>query len=233
MPKKKTSPLPESRRTLRPLVAVALVAAVAGAAWYAYGVWRDLSGSESIYEPRGDFDASGFTTVRSYITPWSGSATLEEVRDAFDRAGYRAVERIDRELANPRLSLFDRIDAMFNKALLLNYEGEPQKAYDVLGEIRSLVESDVVYAEKFLYTVIYLQAVTALRRGETENCIMCRGESSCILPISPAAVHTIPEGSRLAIEHFTEYLGQFPDDLEVAMVVEHRAYDARRAPGAG
>ncbi|HLJ11765.1 MAG TPA: CRTAC1 family protein, partial [Planctomycetaceae bacterium] len=56
---------------------------------------------------------------------------------------------------------------------------------------------------------------TALRQGENENCIMCRGESSCILPISPAAVHTNPDGSRLAIRHFTEYLEQFPDDLEV------------------
>ena len=54
-----------------------------------------------------------------------------------------------------------------------------------------------------------------MRRGENENCIECRGESSCILPISPAAVHTNPTGSRLAIQHFTEYLRQFPDDLEV------------------
>ncbi len=57
--------------------------------------------------------------------------------------------------------------------------------------------------------------MTALRRGETDNCVMCRGESSCILPIAPAAVHTNPTGSRLAIRHFTEYLEQFPDDLEV------------------
>ena len=64
-------------------------------------------------------------------------------------------------------------------------------------------------------TLIYLQGVTALRRGENDNCIMCRGESSCILPISPAAVHTNPTGSRLAIKHFTEYLDRFPDDLEV------------------
>ena len=42
---------------------------------------------------------------------------------------------------------------------------------------------------------------------------MCRGESSCILPIAPAAVHTNPAGSRLAIRHFTEYLEQFPSDL--------------------
>ena len=44
---------------------------------------------------------------------------------------------------------------------------------------------------------------------------MCRGESSCIIPISSAAVHTNPEGSRLAIHHFMEYLNRFPDDLEV------------------
>src|SRR5262249_47606372 len=41
------------------------------------------------------------------------------------------------------------------------------------------------------------------------------GECSCIIPIAPAAVHTNPLGSRLAIKHFTEYLRQFPDDLEV------------------
>src|SRR6202043_2483421 len=43
----------------------------------------------------------------------------------------------------------------------------------------------------------------------------CRGESSCIIPIAPAALHSYPAGSRLAIKHFTEYLTQFPDDLEV------------------
>ena len=44
---------------------------------------------------------------------------------------------------------------------------------------------------------------------------MCRGESSCILPIPAAAVHTNPAGSRLAIGHFLEYLDKFPDDLDV------------------
>jgi hypothetical protein len=44
---------------------------------------------------------------------------------------------------------------------------------------------------------------------------MCRGESSCIIPIAPSAVHTRPAGSRLAIKHFTEYLDWFPDDLAV------------------
>ena len=41
------------------------------------------------------------------------------------------------------------------------------------------------------------------------------GREACIIPISPAAVHSNPTGSRLAITHFTEYLARFPDDLEV------------------
>src|SRR5207249_3781717 len=67
----------------------------------------------------------------------------------------------------------------------------------------------------WLFTIIYFQGVTALRLGENENCIQCRGESSCILPIVPAAIHLNPQGSRLASKHFTEYLEQFPDDLGV------------------
>src|SRR5437879_5330280 len=43
----------------------------------------------------------------------------------------------------------------------------------------------------------------------------CRGESSCILPLAPSAIHGNTLGSRLAIKHFTEYLRQFPDDLGV------------------
>src|SRR5262249_37150103 len=101
------------------------------------------------------------------------------------------------------------------KAILFNYEGEPARAYKVLEETQSWVEGSEARARQGLYTIIYFLGVTALRRGETDNCVMCRGESSCILPIAPAAVHTNPTGSRLAIRHFTQYLAQFPDDLEV------------------
>ena len=104
---------------------------------------------------------------------------------------------------------------MFVKAAFLNCEGEAEKAYQVLEELRSIVASEDKFAVHAMGNVIFFQGVTALRRGENDNCIMCRGESSCILPISPAAVHTNPTGSRLAIKHFTEYLEQYPDDLEV------------------
>ena len=109
----------------------------------------------------------------------------------------------------------NRYRLMLIKATFLNSEGEAEKAYQVLEQLRSIVASEDRFAASALGNLIYFQGVTALRRGENDNCIMCRGESSCILPISPAAVHTNPTGSRLAIKHFTEYLDQFPDDLEV------------------
>ena len=85
----------------------------------------------------------------------------------------------------------------------------------MLADLRSFIGRDQRLAGPVLASVIYCQGVSALRRGENENCIMCRGESSCIVPISSAAVHTNPTGSRLAIKHFTEYLSQFPDDLGI------------------
>ncbi len=51
-----------------------------------------------------------------------------------------------------------------------------------------------------------------MRRGEDENCIECRGEGSCIFPIARSAKHVNPAGARLAVKHFTEYLGRHPDD---------------------
>ncbi len=63
--------------------------------------------------------------------------------------------------------------------------------------------------------LVALRGVAALRRGEVDNCILCLGPSSCLLPIAPEAVHKRPDGSREAIGHFTEYLKIVPADLRV------------------
>ena len=60
-----------------------------------------------------------------------------------------------------------------------------------------------------------LLGVAALRRGETDNCVACCTEASCIFPLAPAAVHRQTAGSREAIRHFTAYLEQRPEDLGV------------------
>ena len=160
-------------------------------------------------------DVTGFGGPTGTVEPWGPEATLQEISRKSQGAGRRAMAECDRSLADPHLSAESRIALMLNKVVLLNSQGDADKGYKVLEELRSTIEADQELAPLKLGTVIYFQGTTALRRGETDNCIMCRGESSCILPIAPAAVHTNPAGSRLAIKHFSEYLAEYPDDIEV------------------
>ncbi len=170
-----------------------------------------------IYDPRNPIDSSGLGVIAPLIPPWPPNSSLETIAAAWRGAGQRILADLDafRDQRKGSLTLDLQRQNLLNKAGILNYDGEPEKAYAVFGEARTLVESDADLTRKWLYTFIFLQGVTALRWGETDNCVLCRGESSCILPINSAAVHTKTTGSRLAIKHFTEYLDQFPTDLEV------------------
>lgn len=167
------------------------------------------------YEPRTKFDASGFFLIAGNVNPWPPDASLQEISRAWNHPGRRMLEDIDRVLAQPGLSRHGKIEPWLTKAMCLNFEGETESAYETLAELRSTLAKEPVLAQRWMYSVIYFQGVTALRRGENDNCVMCRGETSCILPISLEAVHKDPTGSRLAISHFSEYLDRFPDDLEV------------------
>jgi FG-GAP-like repeat/ASPIC and UnbV len=167
------------------------------------------------YRPfRVQLDSSGYSTINLLITPWKSDASLEEIRERWQDAGRHGIELIDRQLADPKRTRDGEIAVLYLKAAFFNCEGKPEAAYKVLEQLRSIVEGDDKLAQSAMGTVIYQQGVTALRRAENDNCIECRGESSCIFPIATAAVHTNSAGSRLAIRHFTEYLDQFPHDLE-------------------
>jgi hypothetical protein len=167
------------------------------------------------YRERKPVDSGGFMAVLPMLDRWPTGATLETVRDSFRDAGHRSITKIDHAIAGPNLNDNQKLVLNFMRAALFNYEGEPAAAYDVMTKLRASFDGNDALAQEWLFSVINFQGVTALRIGENDNCIMCRGESSCIIPIAPAAVHMKPAGSRLAIKHFREYLGQFPDDLGV------------------
>ena len=82
-----------------------------------------------------------------------------------------------------------------------------------LAQARHLADAEPSQFEQIRPTVLFLQGVAALRRGETENCVDCQCRTSCILPIQPEAVHQKPDGSREAVGFFTEYLQTNPDDI--------------------
>ncbi len=168
-----------------------------------------------VYLPRRQVDTGGFASIMGRLKRWSASATLEEIAESWRDEPARNLKRIDRELADPGKTDIEKLQLRLERATFLNFKGDPRASYDALVQTRAWLETTDRPAEVGLYSLIFFQGVSALRRGETDNCVMCRGESSCILPIAPAAVHTQPDGSRLAIAHFTEYLTKFPDDLAV------------------
>ena len=171
------------------------------------------------YKPRKNFDSSGSDSLNRGLKPWKDPTSLDAIREASLNLGHRNIVQADAFLAGRLLldaKVFqDKFQAHIFKATMFMYEGEPKKAYEVLQEARKQVESSPQLAKEWLYSVIFFQGVAGLREGENDNCLQCRGEGACIFPIRPTAVHTNPTGSRLAIQHFTEYLEQFPDDLGV------------------
>ena len=52
-----------------------------------------------------------------------------------------------------------------------------------------------------------------MRLGEQENCVAHHGIDSCLMPIRGSGLHTLPRGSRGAIEEFSRLLEEKPDDL--------------------
>ncbi len=172
---------------------------------------------EQPFMPRGRIDTSGLEPVAASVPPWNPRASLETIAELWKHPGFKALATLDGYLEKQKATgdITSVVRCLILRAMLLNSEREPGRAYQELEQARSLIEHDEKVARELRYTLVYFQGVCAMRRGENENCIMCRGESSCILPIAPSAVHTNPSGSRTAIRHFTEYLEQFPDDLEV------------------
>ncbi len=172
-------------------------------------------GSRAGYFPKQTQDTSGFFQMIAFVKPWPHNASLEQVGQAFQGIARQVIDEIDAKLAAGQLSPADQVKSRLVRVLMFNHDGHPDQAYAALLDLRSRIEAEDELARKWLYTIIHLQGVVSMRRGENDNCIMCRGESSCIIPIAPAAVYTIPDGSRQAIVHFTEYIEQFPDELEV------------------
>jgi hypothetical protein len=195
---------------------IVVLALIAGAIYY----WNSTTPPPAPpqprvqYEPRKPIDPGGFSQIIQFIPPWPGDAPLEQVRAAW-KDPLRHTRKIDELLSRPDIGDDLKVPISVDKAACFNYEGRPIQAYEVLAELRARVEAEPRLARLWLFTIIYTQGVTALRRGEDENCILCRGESSCIIPINKAAIHTHSLGSQQAITHFSEYLAEFPDDLEV------------------
>lgn len=92
--------------------------------------------------------------------------------------------------------------------------GNSQKAIDIFRNVLKFTEPlEIPGKEQTLLEVKRLLALSALRLGEQENCILNHTSASCIIPIAKEGQHQKPEGSALAFDLYREILTAKPDDL--------------------
>ncbi|MGH2570923.1 MAG: FG-GAP repeat domain-containing protein, partial [bacterium] len=75
-----------------------------------------------------------------------------------------------------------------------------EQAVALADQVRGSVRPGAIHETK------YRLGVACIRFGETENCCQRGSPESCILPIQAGGQHDREEGSRRAIQHFTELL---------------------------
>lgn len=170
---------------------------------------------QSAFQRHETVDTSGFGLASTSIRPWRPDASLETVARAWKNVTPDQLRQLETALRQHSPDDVERVPLLTIKAISLNYAGKPEAAYKALCESRKLLEQHPDVAAAKLYTTIYYQGITALRMGETENCVRCRGASACIIPFDRAATHRKQRGSRLAVQHFLEYLKEFPDEMDV------------------
>jgi hypothetical protein len=165
----------------------------------------------------GWFDDSGMAIATDFEEPVTDPASLVQVGAARKGRGMRGIARFEQELARlgtPRSEPDATRAARYRLWIggLHMFDGRFEEAARSFEAARDFHPGR---PEQFGVNIEALLGVAALRRGESDNCITCCTEASCIFPLGPAAVHQKTEGSRQAIRHFTTYLEKCPEDLGV------------------
>jgi hypothetical protein len=167
--------------------------------------------------PRFPLDDSGYFQTFSlvYRPAVKDPLSLEDLGQAYHHAGYRGAAQLEEKLRGGGLSPPEVMNALVQSGCFYLYEGDFHRAAETFEKARALAERDPENFNRILSTLMFLQGMAALRMGETENCVECACESSCVFPIRPSAVHQKREGSTRAVGFFTEYLRRHPDDIGV------------------
>ncbi len=147
-----------------------------------------------------------------FVSRIKDPSSLTDIRDCYKGTGFHGIKQLEENLARRTISPADQMSVRVDMAKLFMFEGEFARAAAILSEVRATVGADPHFAD-WVAPLAFLQGLTALRLGETENCVACPCTSSCIFPLQPEAVHRKREGSTNAVRYFSEYLHYCPDDL--------------------
>lgn len=109
--------------------------------------------------------------------------------------------------------------------------GNSQKAIEIFQNVLEYVAPLEINGK--LQTILEIKkliAISALRMGEQENCILNHTSASCVIPIAKSGQHTKPEGSVLAMEIYQEILREAPEDLTSKYLINIAAMTLGKFP---
>jgi tetratricopeptide (TPR) repeat protein len=171
-----------------------------------------------IYLDKTELADAGIGLANRYTGEIRDPNSLDDLRAALSKRGTESLAELEADLAvfekSGRPQNLEVARLYFQIGLMRTYEGRLDEAVESIEKSASIGRTSGMPAT-VLANLNAILGVMAFRRGEVDNCIGCVGPSSCILPISPAAVHKKPSGSRQAVKIFTEYLETAPGDLRV------------------
>ena len=127
---------------------------------------------------------------------------------SLDRANYY------REGLKQNLDIRNELKVRVGLADELLRSGESKSAAEELEKLLSLTkEKGIILAPFFIKQIRELLAISYLRSGEQENCLLNHNHESCIFPIRAAGIHQLKSGSTAAITQLSLILKDNPKDL--------------------
>ncbi len=124
----------------------------------------------------------------------------------------------------------------YHRALDLLRHGESAAAaseLDTLIRLRATGALDAYLNKEERASLEGYQALSYLRQGEQENCLINHTAASCLFPIQPAGFHQKPQGSQQAIALYTRILEDDSGRFECPLAPEYRLHDSRAVPQPG
>ena len=92
--------------------------------------------------------------------------------------------------------------------------GQSAEAVTELEKLRQLTsDKGIILAPYFVKEMRQLLALSYLRLGEQENCLLHHGQESCLFPIRGSGIHEIKRGANGAVQELTALLQADPQDL--------------------
>ncbi len=144
-------------------------------------------------------------------------------------------------MANERAKIYkERAEALeglnkLNFLVIYGFEelkaGNTKIAISVFQQVLKMAEPMTIPGkEQTMLEMKKLLALSALRLGEQENCIMNHTTASCIVPIEGDGQHQKTDGSELAMSLYQEILKANPDDLTSKVLLNIAAMTLGKFP---